>query len=114
MKIKFCTNTNNPCTMSYNNLNSKAFISDIKTKKNVVILDVRTAGEALKDKLENAIIIDLLSVNFKNKVKSLDKAKSYYIYCRSGNRSHQACQIMSNMGFPNITNLNGGIFGMNQ
>ena len=89
-------------------------MSDIKTKNNIVIIDVRTAGEASIDKLENAIIIDFLSNSFENKVKSLDKDKSYYIYCRSGNRSHQACQIMSNMGFPNITNLIGGVFGMNQ
>lgn len=31
------------------------------------------------------------------------------VYCRSGNRSGQACLIMETMGFTNVTNLTGGM-----
>ncbi|MEX0635273.1 MAG: rhodanese-like domain-containing protein [Ferruginibacter sp.] len=31
------------------------------------------------------------------------------IYCRSGNRSGQACLILETMGFTNVINLTGGM-----
>jgi rhodanese-related sulfurtransferase len=38
----------------------------------------------------------------------MDKSKNYYVYCRAGSRSSQACQIMDQMGFENTYNLAGG------
>ena len=38
-----------------------------------------------------------------------DKSKNYYVYCHSGVRSVQACQIMKTFGFNNLYNLLGGI-----
>ncbi len=32
-----------------------------------------------------------------------------YIYCRSGNRSGQACLILETMGFKNLVNVTGGM-----
>ena len=41
-------------------------------------------------------------------MNSLDKKNSYFLYCRSGNRSAQACMYMHDKGF--ITyNLMGGM-----
>ncbi|NSL87818.1 rhodanese-like domain-containing protein [Chitinophaga solisilvae] len=31
------------------------------------------------------------------------------VYCRSGNRSGQACMILETMGFTNVKNLTGGM-----
>ena len=42
-------------------------------------------------------------------MKLMDKNKSYFIYCRSGNRSSKACFIMNSMGFKKTFNLMGGI-----
>jgi rhodanese-related sulfurtransferase len=75
---------------------------------NGVLLDVRTAGEVAGGKLPNALNIDIMSPSFGQKISQLDKNKTYFIYCRSGNRSGQACAIMHRMGF-DVRNLNGGI-----
>ena len=37
------------------------------------------------------------------------KNKELILYCRSGNRSGQACQILEMMGFTNTKNLQGGM-----
>lgn len=37
------------------------------------------------------------------------KEEAIYIYCRSGNRSGQACLILETMGFKNVINVSGGM-----
>ena len=37
------------------------------------------------------------------------KAEEIIVYCRSGNRSGQACLILDTMGFKNTVNLVGGM-----
>ena len=45
--------------------------------------------------------------------QALDKSKSYFIYCRSGARSGQACQLLNQMGIKATYNLDGGILSWN-
>ena len=33
----------------------------------------------------------------------------FILYCRSGNRSGQACMILESIGFKNVTNVLGGM-----
>lgn len=37
------------------------------------------------------------------------KNEAIYIYCRSGNRSGQACMMLETMGFTNLINVSGGM-----
>ncbi|RZL40638.1 MAG: rhodanese-like domain-containing protein, partial [Pedobacter sp.] len=41
-------------------------------------------------------------------LEELDKNKNYYVYCKAGARSQQACSIMNELGFENAFNLMGG------
>ena len=49
-------------------------------------------------------------------VDQLEQLKNQEIicYCRSGNRSGQACQILEMMGFTNTKNLQGGMLAWQQ
>lgn len=79
-------------------------------KKNVVVLDVRTTKEYNEAHLANAVQIDVLdSVAFLQQVQQLDKTKKYIVYCRSGKRSAKAAGILSQLGFKQIWNMEGGI-----
>ena len=74
-----------------------------------VILDVRTDDEIAEGYIPDAQHIDIYSgQGFIDALQKLDKSKNYYVYCRSGNRSGQACAIMNSLGFPNAYNLEGG------
>ena len=78
--------------------------------ENAVILDVRTEDEYLDGKIPNAINIDIYKgQGFIYEVEEkLDKSKNIFVYCKSGGRSSQACQILNQLGFNNTFNLVGG------
>ena len=90
------------------NLDVKSFAEKIMKDKEVIILDVRTSAEFAEGAIKGAINIDVNASNFKEKVSTLDKEKSYLIYCRSGMRSVKACNIMSENGYRQLFNLLGG------
>jgi rhodanese-related sulfurtransferase len=82
--------------------------------ENAVILDVRTPQECSEGVIPNAIEIDILNPDsFMSEIEKLDKDKDYFIYCRSGNRSGQACNVMEQMGFNSTYNLLGGMLEWN-
>lgn len=77
---------------------------------NAIVLDVRTDAEVADGIITSAIHIDIYKgQEFISEIEDLDKSKNYYVYCRSGNRSGQACAIMVKLGFENAYNLEGGI-----
>jgi len=76
---------------------------------NAVILDVRTEEEVADGFIPNMLNIDIRKgQGFLDEVEKLDTSKNYYIYCRSGARSAQACTLMNQMGFETTYNLLGG------
>lgn len=76
---------------------------------NAVILDVRTEEEVENGYIPKAKVIDIYKgQEFIDEIDKLDKDKNYYVYCRSGKRSAQACTIMDQKGFKNTYNLIGG------
>jgi rhodanese-related sulfurtransferase len=89
-------------------LNVSEFSSKV-TEAGIITLDVRTPGEFNEGHIEGAQLIDFQSGNFENEIATLDKSKTYAVYCRSGSRSGQAVKIMSDAGFTNLYNLNGGV-----
>ncbi|MFC5044555.1 rhodanese-like domain-containing protein [Aquimarina hainanensis] len=81
----------------------------IATDTDVVILDVRTEDEVEEGHIPNMINIDIRQgQGFLDEIEKLDKSKKYYVYCRSGARSAQACALMNQMGFETTYNLLGG------
>jgi rhodanese-related sulfurtransferase len=83
--------------------------SQLQEDTNAVILDVRTYTEVQQGHIPNAKHIDIYQgQEFIDKVMKLDKTKSYYVYCKSGGRSGQACAFMSQAGFEKAYNLVGG------
>jgi len=81
---------------------------------NTVILDVRTEDEVKEGIIDGAMHINLFDSDFRDQLEELDKSKTYLVYCRSGNRSGKACEVMNNMGFDNAYNLEGGILAWNK
>ncbi len=74
----------------------------------LTIIDVRTPEEFEAGHLADAVLIDIYRDDFTQQLDALDRTTPYVIYCRSGNRSEQARQIMVDLGFSNVTDIAGG------
>ena len=86
----------------------------IADDENAVIIDVRTPHEWEEGSIENALRINILEAqSFMNIIEELKKNKNYYVYCRSGVRSVQACQVLESIGIKNTYNLLGGFMEWN-
>ena len=67
-----------------------------------LVIDVRTSDEWSSGHLENAMNIEWQDIlNITNLVTQDEKI---YLYCRSGNRSGRATQILIDAGYSNVTN----------
>lgn len=77
------------------------------------ILDVRTAGEYFPEHIEGAVYRDFYATDFQLQLDSLDKSRTFLIYCRSGNRSGQTLTMMEDLGFQTVYNMLGGMSSWN-
>jgi rhodanese-related sulfurtransferase len=91
-------------------LSQKDWVSKQEKDINSVILDVRTPEEWSDGHIENAIHIDIYEGQaFVDEINALDKTKNYFVYCKAGGRSAQACSVMNQLGFDKTYNLIGGM-----
>tara|TARA_B100000427_G_C15511170_1_gene596239 strand:+ start:1663 stop:1974 length:312 start_codon:yes stop_codon:yes gene_type:complete len=91
-------------------LDQNTWKAKLESENDFVILDVRTSEEFEKSRIPNSINIDFYNPqNFIKELDKLDKHKSYYIYCRTGVRSSNTCELMKEIGFTKTYNLMGGI-----
>ena len=74
-----------------------------------VLLDVRTRKEFDAERIGGAVMVDYLSPSFRDEIAKLDRGKTYLVYCRTGNRTRGALKAMRELGFPNVSVLDGGI-----
>lgn len=94
---------------SIDTLAPQAFIKQAKADTTAIILDVRTPGEYKEEHLAGAQQLDFLNTSiFDAGIKLLDKSHTYYVYCRSGKRSHNACIKMKKQGLK-VFDMEGGI-----
>lgn len=71
-----------------------------------ILIDVRENSEYNSGHHPKAINIPLSALQH-NKVPDIDTKEHIYLYCRSGNRSQVALQILQQKGFENVTNIGG-------
>ncbi len=80
----------------------------IEKNNDIQIIDVRTPEEVKEGFIPNAKFVNFYDANFKLKLdKIVDKNKTVYLYCRTGNRSGQASELLTKKGYKTV-NIIGG------
>jgi rhodanese-related sulfurtransferase len=95
-------------------LTQQEWAAQLANETDAIVLDVRTDEEVAEGYIRNARQLNIMAPQeFMQGLDGLDPSKPYYVYCRSGNRSGQACVIMKSRGFSTVYNLLGGIMEWN-
>lgn len=89
----------------------KLLLDEHRGDSDVVLLDVRTPKEFSNGHIEGALLLDYHARDFVDRLKALDRDKTYLIYCRSGNRSGQSLTIFEKLGFQDAYHMATGING---
>ena len=89
-------------------ITAKELKERIAAGENLYILDVREPAEYEEANI-NGKLIPLGTLPMKLSEIEDWKNKEIIVYCRSGNRSGQACLMMEMAGFTNTANLVGGM-----
>jgi thioredoxin len=90
-------------------LEPKVFAEKIASSGSAQLLDVRTPEEFSTQHLENAVNININHSAFDQEVVQLDKNKPVFVYCLAGGRSSKAAKHLTELGFKEVYNMEGGI-----
>ena len=78
--------------------------------KSIQLVDVRRPDEFNDGHLKGAIQANWQDQpSFKEAVNKLDKNKPVYVYCKAGVRGDKAADWLTQNGFKEVVNLDGGI-----
>lgn len=92
---------------------SNAAVAEAATESGTVdvaqltLIDVRDVEEFVTGHLPDATNIPFNDGTLEAQLPSMDPNVAYGVYCRSGNRSGQAVDMMTAAGFTNVVDLGG-------
>lgn len=107
----------------YKTIFAKDFCTMIRQNPNIVLFDVRSPGEYADTSASTSLNIGHLkgAINMgidsmKKNMAALDayRSKTLIIYCSHSQRSRRVSKLLSENGFTNFYNLNGGLSSLNQ
>ena len=79
----------------------------MEKEEGYILLDVRTKGEYESGYIPGAINIPLSDIDEKIISFLPDKSQMILVYCRSGNRSREASDKLSKLGYTNVLEIGG-------
>lgn len=91
-----------------------AAAADVLSIDGIRIIDVRTPAEFAEGHIAGAELVDISQPDFAERIATLDPSATYFVYCRSDNRSGVATEMMIQMGFTSIYELRGGTVAWQQ
>ena len=96
-----------PSESEYGDVTIEEAIALMEEKPDLMILDVRTVSEYEAGHIEGAINIPVGDLGVR--LDELSKEEEILVYCRTGNRSGTAMEIMDNAGFTKLYHMYQGI-----
>jgi rhodanese-related sulfurtransferase/TusA-related sulfurtransferase len=104
---KSSENETKPETKHPNVISNEELIRKLAEGGNFKVLDVREPAEYSFQRIPGAISIPMGELE--QKLDSLPKDDEYVVVCRTGTRSDLACQLLSERGYSQVTNVVPGM-----
>ena len=74
--------------------------------ENAILVDVRSEDEYNEGHIDGALLLPVDNINEDSASEVIEsKDSTVIVYCRSGNRSSQALQILNDLGYENVYDL---------
>lgn len=80
---------------------------EMMDNQDVVVLDVRTEAEYRAKHIKDAVLIPLDQVEDLAEIEIPEKEQTILVYCRSGQRSRVASQMLADLGYTNVYEFGG-------
>lgn len=96
------------CQQHNSTVNADLFEQKIQAA-HTILIDVRTPEEFASGHLKGAVNINFYDKNVEVLFKQLPTNHTLLVYCKSGNRSRKAVQMLEASGNKNVIELAGGI-----
>lgn len=81
-------------------------------ENNEVLIDSRSPEAFAKGHIKGAINIPL--GQFRDRLAEIPKDRPVYLYCRSGQFSYNMARALGNIGYDNVTNIEGSFLGLSE
>ena len=91
------------------NMDSEEATNLLAKNSDIIIIDVRTPAEFDAGHIKGAKNINISDSEFQSQIEKLDRDSTYFVYCRTGNRSGRAVKLMEQLKFKSIYHLQHGI-----
>jgi MoaE-MoaD fusion protein len=78
-------------------------------RDDTVVLDIRTDAELAQARIPGAVQLDFYDPAFATRLAALDRDATYLLYCRSGARTGQSHALLTELGFRDVVDIEGGL-----
>ena len=92
---------------SYEQITQEEAKRIMDTTKGYLLLDTRTREEYDHSHIPGALLIPHTEIADRAEAELPDKDQVILVYCRSGNRSKQASELLSELGYTNVKEFGG-------
>ncbi|MDD6050827.1 MAG: rhodanese-like domain-containing protein [Clostridiales bacterium] len=96
-----------PARNTYRQITQAEALRMMETERDYIILDVRTPAEFAERHIPGALNVPNEAIGDTAPAQLPDKGQLILVYCRSGNRSKQASEKLSALGYTNIVEFGG-------
>ena len=107
LSIVGCAQVQSEKKVTYETISTETAKKRLDTEKGIVLLDVRSVAENTEKRIPGSVLIPVEVIKTKVTDKLKDKNAAIFVYCRSGNRSAIAAQVLADMSYTNVYNLGG-------
>lgn len=105
-----CSNINNSAEVkkvNFSDITAEEAKKRLDSEKEIILIDVRTKEEYDTGHIKGSILIPVDNLKEEAAKTLTDKEAVIFVYCRSGNRSKTAANILGDLGYKKVYNLGG-------
>ncbi|HBQ63681.1 MAG TPA: rhodanese-like domain-containing protein [Clostridiales bacterium] len=92
---------------TYRTLSPGSAEKRLREEKDIILLDVRTPAENAEIRITGSLLLPLDRLEKEAASVLPSKDATIFIYCRSGNRSQQAANILLQLGYTRVYDIGG-------